>query len=535
MLTEKVTSDKISSGYWGYFARAKEIFLRYSTSKICPIASLTLFCVFILLNTVAHAGWSEPVRISAGGYGNPQIVACGDTIHVVSIYSAQNTEETVYLKSTDKGQTWTNRLVLSSDSCYPQFPRIILSGSRIMALWKNVYHSGSLPHDWNICYKISTNGGRTWNPSRDVLNPGWAYILYFAASGYDSLINIIVQSQAGDSLAFLNTKSTNFGQSWSAPQEIFRAYFSSVPDEISCNNIVHFVWPGFFNTDESEEVYYIKSTNGGLTWSNNIILSEADNHGSDYPSLYSNFTNQIAISWDDGKYSPYMLTGDILTRGSQDSGSTWGFEEQATFNHFALGANDIALNGDTIHIVWEDASQGLAHRSIYYTQSTDNGVSWSEPYWIDGTLDDSAYPALVISNDKVYCVWQDGRANPDTNIIGGLYITRYDSEPDAVNGDGSENLPDEIELSAYPNPFNSSVAIYYSNLNTHEINIYDIQGKLIRSFKIEGGGNGKIIWDASDALGNKVSSGEYFLKAQNGSRGTGASQNSSGLKLLYLK
>jgi flagellar hook assembly protein FlgD len=67
------------------------------------------------------------------------------------------------------------------------------------------------------------------------------------------------------------------------------------------------------------------------------------------------------------------------------------------------------------------------------------------------------------------------------------------------------------------------------------ISIYDIQGKLIKTLKTDGGENGKIIWDASDALGNKVSSGEYFLKAQSGSQGTDTSQNYSGFKLLYLK
>jgi hypothetical protein len=281
------------------------------------------------------------------------------------------------------------------------------------------------------------------------------------------------------------------------------------------------------------EINYIKSNNDGINWSPNSVLSDTDQYHSVMPSIYANGSGSIVAAWMDYKYSPYPGTGDILMRLSPDSGLTWGPERQVTNTHYAWDSNVVSV-GDTIHIIWTDEGTGIAHRSIYYTRSTDNGATWSEPYWIDGTLDDSADPALAISNDKVYCIWADGRPNPDTTLRGGLYMSRFDPEPDAIN-EGHDNLPIKLSLSAYPNPFNSSVTITYSNLKGDEIGIYDIQGKLIRTFKLEGVENGKIIWDATDALGNKVSSGEYFLKAQSGSQGIDASQNSSGLKLLYLK
>jgi len=85
-----------------------------------------------------------------------------------------------------------------------------------------------------------------------------------------------------------------------------------------------------------------------------------------------------------------------------------------------------------------------------------------------------------------------------------------------------------VSLSAYPNPFNSSLIISYSNLSKGgDIVIYDIQGKLIRWFNLEKM-EGKIIWDATDAMGNKVSSGIYFARAK-------TSQSSKVVKLIFLK
>ena len=289
---------------------------------------------------------------------------------------------------------------------------------------------------------------------------------------------------------------------------------------------MHLVWAGFYRSEEAGDVYYIRSTDGGVNWSPNIALSTVDEHPSEKASICVGGGADLAVCWMDFKYSPYWTTGDILMRSSTDSGLIWDPEGQATSSHYAWDS-DIALTGDTIHVVWEDEGTGLAHRSIYYTRSTDGGVTWDYPYWIDQTLDDSADPALVGSNGRVYVVWTDSRPNPDTSLCCGLYISHWEPEPDEVN-DEQDNLPIRACLSAYPNPFNSSVAITYYNLKGGEIGIYDIQGKLIRTLKVEGGENGKIIWDACDASGKRVSSGEYFLKA-------GASQNSTRLKLLYLK
>jgi hypothetical protein len=293
---------------------------------------------------------------------------------------------------------------------------------------------------------------------------------------------------------------------------------SGIPDQVTTGDLVHLVWDGRFDLARKWEIHYIRSTNGGINWSPNIVLSDSDQFHSVLPSICTDGLIQIGVSWMDYKYSPYMGTGDILCRMSTDFGQTWGSVKQASNDHFAWNS-DIASNGDTIHIIWVDEGTGIGHRSIYYTRSTDYGENWSEPYWIDGTLDDSADPALAISDGKVYCIWQDGRANPDTNIRGGLYIRRWDPENDAIN-EGQDNLPIKANLLAYPNPFNSSTTLTVSSASNAEISIFDISGRQITSLKAE---NGKAIWDAI-----RFSSGIYFARA--GAKGGGQT-----IKLILLK
>lgn len=461
---------------------------------------------------MAIAGWSQPIRLSnPGGHQMPQILVMGDTVHVV----AENfgpPDRIGYYRSTDRGVTWSNMRVLSADSNQTLFPKIIGNGNRLMVLWRNDYYLGGL----NIGYATSTNNGASWSSPRYVFSPNRGHLLYYSVSGESSTVNIIFNSRDSDSLHFYFLKSTNFGQSWSSLQEMFRALQSGVPDQADNGLLVHFVWDGRFDMAHPWEIHYIRSTNGGVNWSSNIVLSDTDQFHSVMPSICINGPNSIGISWMDYKYSPYPGTGDIMTRSSSDSGQTWGPERQATFDHFAWNSV-IASDGDTIHIVCVDESTGLSNRSIYYTRSTDNGESWSEPYWIDGTLDDSADPAITVSNERVYVVWTDGRLGPDS-IRGGLYISRFDPESDAVNEE-NDDLPEKIAFSAYPNPFNSNTTLSISGVDKAEIAIYDITGRLVTSLHAD---NGKAVWDATG-----YSSGVYFARVRG--------ENSAPIKLILLK
>jgi len=68
----------------------------------------------------------------------------------------------------------------------------------------------------------------------------------------------------------------------------------------------------------------------------------------------------------------------------------------------------------------------------------------------------------------------------------------------------------------YPNPFNPTTTIQYSIPQNGEvkINIFDIQGRLVRSFDnvIKQSGNHSLIWDSRNNFGNTVSSGTYFCR-----------------------
>jgi hypothetical protein len=68
----------------------------------------------------------------------------------------------------------------------------------------------------------------------------------------------------------------------------------------------------------------------------------------------------------------------------------------------------------------------------------------------------------------------------------------------------------------YPNPFNPSTTIQYTIPQNGQVkvNIFDIQGRLIRSFnnEIQQSGNHSLIWNSRDNSGIVVSSGTYLCQ-----------------------
>jgi hypothetical protein len=260
----------------------------------------------------------------------------------------------------------------------------------------------------------------------------------------------------------------------------------------------------------------MRSTDSGISWTENISISEIDQYHSYWPSISVNETGNIALSWMDFKYSPYIFAGDIFLRGSFNSGQEWFSERQATFNHLA-NLSDIVAVTDTIHMVREDRRPENGRRSIYYMRSADFGFSWGNEYWLDRENSESRQPAMAVLNGNVYVIWSDDRCDPDTNICGGVYFTRLDNEV-GIQEEPGVILPEIPILYIHPNPFNFGVTITLKIMKGGDANIviYDINGRLIKTI-FKGGilekGTHKFTWDATDARGKAVSSGLYFAVA----------------------
>ena len=490
--------------------------------------------MILLLAAPAFAGWTEPARISEpGGCLYPQILAQGDTLHVVYT-NASGGYYADYLRSTDAGNTWSEPVILcdTNETEVAMYVRILRHRLAIMAVWHSISND---VRRFNLGYAISRNDGEAWESPQLIIPDNWDRMGHFSAQGSDSIISIVVSRWMTPDLVFLSLRSTNFGESWSEPAELFRAYQSDLTDGAAQDSIFHFVWAGRFESGLPWEVYYMRSTDWGLTWSENILMSEADEYQSYGVSIYADRNDRVQLAWTDFKDSPFWWTGDIFLRQSYDAGLSWNAESQVTYHHRVL-SSDIVSNNDTLDVVWHDERAENGAPSIYHISSTNGGSTWDEEYRLDPDEYESRNPALATSNGRVYVIWADDRSYPSGGIYPGIYFRRY--EEGTSIGEGPSALPQKVSLRAYPNPFNSSTTISYANLPSGAIAIYNIAGQKVASLPAKCRNRqgdfdlqnslGEVIWDGTDAAGSAVSSGIYFVRA-------GGAAGSQTIKLVYLK
>ena len=148
------------------------------------------------------------------------------------------------------------------------------------------------------------------------------------------------------------------------------------------------------------------------------------------------------------------------------------------------------------------------------------------PFLSSGTWHDALSPANVITVDQDN--YYDEYSIPAKSAI---VFTNRDYQLTIPSS--NESLPDQFEIvECYPNPFNGKLNILYHINNTSNIRatIYDLSGKVIKSFKYEQKypGQHQLIWDTKNNNGDAVATGLYFVSLSSENR-------TINTKVLYLK
>jgi hypothetical protein len=483
--------------------------------------------IIVCLHAPARAGWTEDVRLTYRGYEIlPQVVARDDTVHIAWMQLSGG-HAISYIRSTDGGNCWDSLIDLTEEGHRGSDIDLCLSNSEIFIGWWDI---DTNPTDWvsNIAYSTSVGGG-DWLTPRYVFEQ-WAFgrFLEIATAFEGDSIFVAYMARYPDSTGLrpvLFCSSPDSGNTWTEPITISHIENCYRFGMETCFGSVLVYWSGINPGYTDFEVAGVVSHDGGNTWSEPIELSGVDSSSAQEPcSACDRDTGWMVVGWTDSGES-HTFPGDLHLRISADGGDDWGEEIIATHHH-KVASPSIEFVSDTLLAVWSDwdiPRYGGSNYEICFSKSTDLGQSWSDYERLTYAAGYSYSPWICYDNGKIHVVWYDERP-PD--YYADLFYKRWEPEV-GIEDELGNTIPEVISLSAYPNPFNSAITITYSNLKGGEIEVFNIQGQRIKTFAISGK-EGEIIWDARDALGNKVSSGIYFARAR------GAAGYST-IKLIYLR
>lgn len=357
-----------------------------------------LLILLLPLGLSAQFNFETRVTNSAGNaytsFSNANAVAAnGNVVHLVYTDDRGLEGEVYYQRSIDGGTTWQMPVQLTTDNgSFSGYPTIAVWNNEVHVAWADQRNG----HD-DIYYRKSSDGGTLWfDESRITTDPN--------NSGFPSLTT-------------------------SGP-------------------VVHLVWTD--NRFEEEEIYYCHSLNAGLSWGNQIRLTNAS--GNSINASVSTVANDVHVVWQDNRNG----NEEIYYKRSTDGGLTWGADRRLTQNQFESNFPSAVAVGKTIIVVWSDLKEGNAE--IFGIRSVDNGDTWSEDIRLTNSPRESLVPKIAMEGAFAFVTWHERHDGFDNWEVesrfttdGGITWTprRQISVQDWFSGNASVCVENSLVVVAY--------------------------------------------------------------------------------------
>ena len=353
--------------------------------------SVTIVVSLLITGVPLHQLWAQyqNVRVSLPSASDPEEVSIAiNPSNPSNLAAGANID--YYYYSTNGGLNWTQGRLTSTYGVWGD-PCLVFDGMG------NLYfvHLSNPPSPgyWidRIVVQKSTNGGVNWNsgagigfrPPRaqqdkawlaaDMARPPHGGNLYISWTDFD----LYGSSSTSDSSRIRLSRSTDGGITWTNPVRVSDRAGDCLDEDntvegavpaIGLNGEVYLAWSGPLG------IMFDKSTDEGLTFGSDVFVSSQPG-GWDYaiPGIYR--ANGLPITVCDVSESPY--------RGN-------------------------------IYVNWSDQRNGLNNTDVYISKSTDGGATWSPARQVNNDITATQQFFTWMTVDQmtgyVYCVFYDRRA-----------------------------------------------------------------------------------------------------------------------------
>jgi hypothetical protein len=256
-------------------------------------------------------------------------------------------------------------------------------------------------------------------------------------------------------------QSTDNGASWrvlnnNKPIEQTGDYMQRVPTiAIDGRDVIHIAWYGSDaqNSGENQrQIKYIRSTDGGVTWTPWINVGEVQGYDSqklwqEHPTLAVSGTN-VYIAWQ-GIDPANPKASQVRLAHSGDSGAKW--DAWQSINPTNRGNRSrpsivATLDGRRLFIL---AYGGVGTpQQIVWTSSNDGGATWNEWQPVASNPYDQRHVSVALNGDgHVHALWRQMSDKNTAQIVYGIYDGKTWSQPVVVQASNANQFFPSIAVS----------------------------------------------------------------------------------------
>ena len=328
---------------------------------------------------------------------------------------------------------------------------------------------------------IILNSFAQWEPDVRLTNAsGYSYTSRnnawcVAANG--NVVHAVWYDNRGDNEEIYYKRSTDGGINWGADTRLTnQSGWSELPSIAVSGSFVHVVWAD--TRDGNEEIYYKRSTDEGISWDSDTRLTNNSAQSTD-PSIAVS-GSLVHVVWSDIRDGNY----EIYYKLSTDGGINFGADTRMTNNIYLCNYPSVAVSGSNVHVVWREYHNTIYH--IYYKHSTDGGINWGTDTCLTNTYEYFITPSIAVNSSIVNVVWYDKR-------YGNREIYYKRSTDGGMNWGADTNLTNNTADSWDP-----SIAVSGSNVHIVWIDNRNSNYELYYKHSASGG----VVWSPDIRLTN---------------------------------
>lgn len=344
------------------------------TNRTIPFIRCVLAVSFLLMLAIAPPVWAQnpPALLNSTGVGdsgNDQLTAAatdGAGVWVAvwesvsDVLSTGTDSDLLFARSTDDGSTWSATAALNTnattDTRDDKSVGVATDGSgNWVVTWNSSENIGGIGIDEDILMSISGDNGQTWSAP-----------------------------------AALNSNATTDTGADRGPEVATDGLGNWVCAWYSTENF------GGAGTDN--DVFVSRSADNGATWSPVALLNSTattDSENDLFPALATDGAGVWLCNWNSNEdFGGAGTDNDVFVARSTDAGVTWS--SPALLN--TSGASDTGNDGSGVvdfgNGVWiatwfsnENMGGAGTDNDIFFTRSTDGGLTWSAPALLNSNGD----------------------------------------------------------------------------------------------------------------------------------------------------
>jgi hypothetical protein len=349
-----------------------------------------------------------------------QIAAFENNVYVVwqeSVIESlpEHNYDIFFIKSEDKGKTFSIPINLSNNTKFSERPQIAVSKNGIFIVWADTVKTNNK----QIMFTKSEDNGTTFSKVIS-LNNNSKNSKNQEISAFDENVYVIwresdqnnTDSDNNNTIVFKS--SPDSGNIFNNSIELIKNTNDSFPKINSYGNNVYIVWNN--ENKKNSGLFFVKSSDKGNNFDKILKLSDYSNSGESQIAVDE---NEVLVIW--GGFLSKNISNIYYVK-SNDNGNTFTSSKTISDNtNGSIYTNDYnklnniinnpinveTTNNNLLYVVWQNTfSNQNADILLLLNNQTDNTYT-TKLLNLSNNTSFSECPSIAISNNNVYVIWED--------------------------------------------------------------------------------------------------------------------------------